>query len=106
MSHERRQEYLEKQRIARQQKKAATVSDTSGKPRSTGQGWYARMTDEKKAEYLEKLRISRKKKMAALGMNFKEPGSNPPTPGKLYAISEYKWYHCWYHHFILYSSSL
>jgi hypothetical protein len=32
MSDERKQEYLEKQRIAHQQKKAATVSDTSGKP--------------------------------------------------------------------------
>jgi hypothetical protein len=51
------------------------------------------LTDEKKAEYLEKLRISRKqKKMAALGMNFEEPGSNPPrmTPGKLYVICEFR----------------
>jgi hypothetical protein len=41
--------------MAKQQKKmAATISESLTKPRSNGQGWYARMTDEKKAEYLEK----------------------------------------------------
>jgi hypothetical protein len=51
------------------------------------------LTDEKKAGYLEKLCISCKlKKMAALGMNFEEPGSNPPrmTPGKLYVICKFR----------------
>ena len=51
MSNEKKTEYLEEKRIARQQKKATSVSDNSGKPRSSSQGWYARMKDEKKAEY-------------------------------------------------------
>jgi hypothetical protein len=65
-------EYLHKQWMAKQQKKmAATISETSTKTQSSGQGWYAGMTDEKKAEYLEKQRISRQqKRMAAL---MKEP---------------------------------
>jgi hypothetical protein len=69
---DKKAEYLEKQRMAKQQKKmAASISESSTKPRSNGQGWYARMTDEKKAEYLERQRISRQqKKMAAL---MKEP---------------------------------
>ena len=68
MSAEKKTEYLEKQKMARQQKKAAIVSNNSEKPQSSGQSWYARLTVEKKAKYLEKLSISRKqKKMAALG---------------------------------------
>jgi hypothetical protein len=57
---DKKAKYLEKQRMAKQQKNmAATISECSTKPRSTGQGWYARLTDEKKAEYLEKQPISR-----------------------------------------------
>ena len=41
MSDEKKKEYLEKRHIGRQQKKAAAVSDNSGKPRSSSQGWYA-----------------------------------------------------------------
>jgi hypothetical protein len=70
--------------MAKQQKNmAATISECSTKPRSTGQGWYARLTDEKKAEYLEKQPISRQqKKMTAL-MNAPEPCSLRVLPGKM-----------------------
>ena len=86
MSDERKNEYLQKQRMARQQKKEAIISDKSEKPQTSGKGWYARLTDEKKAEYLEKLCISRKqKKMATLGIGIEEPDPSPQrmTPGKI-----------------------
>ena len=86
MSDEKKAEYLERQRVARQQKKAAIVFENSAKHRSSGQGWYARLTDEKKAEYLEKQRISRQiKKIDALSMNIQksEPSSQRVSPGKL-----------------------
>ena len=85
MSDERKTEYLEKQCMARQQKKEAIVPDNSEKPQASGKGWYARLTDEKKAEYLEKLHISRKqKKVVALG-GVEEPDPSPQrvTPGKI-----------------------
>jgi hypothetical protein len=62
--------------MAKQQKKmAATISETSTKPQSSGQGWYARMTDEKKVEYLEKQHISRQQKRMAALMKEPEPCS-------------------------------
>jgi hypothetical protein len=83
---DKKAEYLEKQRMAKQQKKmAATISESSTKPQSNGQGWYARMTDEKKAEYLEKQRISRQqKKMAAL---LKEPETQVVTETQVSSCS-------------------
>ena len=88
MTPEKKAEYLEKQRAARQQKKAASVSEKSTTCRASGQGWYAKMTDEQRAEYLEKLRISRqKKKLAAVSgssQNVEMPGqsSRRVSPGK------------------------
>jgi hypothetical protein len=86
LSDEKKAEYLEKQRKARQQKNAATVSENSTKPRSSGQGWYARLTDDKRAEYLEKLRISRQQKRMVALMKESEPSSLTVSPGKIEMI--------------------
>ena len=83
LSADKKAEYLEKQRMARQQKKAASVSENSTKPQSTGQGYYARLTDEKKKEYLEKQRISRQKRKMAASMNQSELSSPRMSPGKM-----------------------